>query len=214
MKKELIICNKKISELNRMCYPEDRIPIKATKDIKDLGFREHITMDKYIKSRQINRGCVENPYNYNDIHDYLVENAYAENNEEYADEYLECFKKLEKKLLSIGGYEVVFTDDCELYELKKILSRGQFLDGRNFKKTQGEPGRCHENSILGWSVNKDKAIVMSGYALSDDGYWVHHSWLINVKRNSEPLETTPIKRYAYFGYALNLSESNEFLSYY
>lgn len=214
MSRKLIMCDKKLSELNNLCYPEDRKPIKTVKDIDDFGFKDSVTTEKYIKSRQNYRKLHENPYNYNDMHKFLVRNAYAENKEEYADEYLKCFKKLEKKLLSIGGYEVVFTDDCELHELKKILSRGQFLDGRKFKKTQGEAGRCHENSILGWSANKDKAIMMSGYALSDNGYWVHHSWLINVKRNSEPLETTPIKRYAYFGYALNLSESNEFLSYY
>lgn len=117
-------------------------------------------------------------------------------------------------MLAIGGYEVIFTDDCDLNELKKILSRGQFLDGRKFTKTQGEQGRCHENSVLGWSANRDKAIIMSGFALSDDGYWVFHSWLINVKADNQPLETTPIKRYAYFGYALDLKESEEFLSWY
>ena len=55
---------------------------------------------------------------------------------------------------------------------------------------------------------------MSGYALSEDGYWVFHSWLINVKANSQPLETTPVKRCAYFGYALNLTECEDLLSYY
>ena len=55
---------------------------------------------------------------------------------------------------------------------------------------------------------------MSGYALSEDGYWVFHSWLINVKTYSQPLETTPVKRCAYFGYALNLTECEDLLSYY
>ena len=213
MNKKLIMCNKKTNELNNLCYPDDRKPIKSVKDIEDFSFRNKITPEKYIKSRQKNRSFNEKPYSYDSIHDFLMRN-FKSKGEDYADMYIENFKKLEKKLLSIGGYEVVFASDCEIDELKKILSRGQFLDGGKFKKTQGDPGRCHENSILGWEANQDKAVVMSGYALSEDGYWVFHSWLINVKANSQPLETTPVKRCAYFGYALNLNECEDLLSYY
>lgn len=214
MDNKLIICDKKIKELNELCYPEDRKPYKSIKDIKDLSFRDKIKPEKYIKSRQKRREMYKETYTYNDMHDFLTRNNSKYESEDYADTYIEYFKKLERKLLSIGGYEVVFTDDCTLEELKKILVRGQFLDGRRFSKTHGDAGKCHRNSTLGWSVNRDKAIIMSGYALSDDGYWFAHSWLINVKANSQPLETTPIKRCAYFGYALNLNECEEFLSYF
>ena len=214
MAKKLIMCDKKIKDLNKLCYLGDRNPYKSVKDLKDLSFRDKIKPEKYIKSRQKDRDMRERPYTYESIYSFLLKNAPKDSAAEYADEYLKNFKKLEKKLLSIGGYEVSFAWDCELDELKKILTRGQVLDGRKFKKTQGDPGRCHENSILGWNANRDKAIVMSGFALSEDGYWVFHSWLINVKANNQPLETTPVKRCAYYGYALNLSECEEFLSWY
>ena len=55
MNKKLIMCNKKTNELNNLCYPDDRKPIKSVKDIEDFSFRNKITPEKYIKSRQKNR---------------------------------------------------------------------------------------------------------------------------------------------------------------
>lgn len=53
--------------------------------------------------------------------------------------------------------------------------------------------RCHDNSLL--LATADKKIIMhSGYALSDDGLWRHHSWCMDEHGNI--IETT-VRRLIY-----------------
>lgn len=194
-----IICDDTIKNINNLCYPEDREPIRSNRNIEDFSFLDKISMEETRKYFTFNRkfSCMD--MSHEDI------------SEINGEDYLDVFKKIENKLLSIGGIGVSFNHRSfiSIEDLKKILNRGQFLDGSTAKRTQGEAGRCHENSAEGWNANKDKSIIMTGFALSSNGFWFFHSWLINVKAHSQLLETTPTKRLAYFGYALNLKESEE-----
>lgn len=106
-------------------------------------------------------------------------------------------------LLSYGGDAVV-----PIYEedLGKLLKRGRFSSGRS-TLMKGRDSNCHSNSAALWDANKDKAIIVTGWALSADGIWRQHSW---VKDLSGKLYETTQKRKAYFGFDLTLKEAENF----
>lgn len=112
--------------------------------------------------------------------------------------------QLKKKLLSIGGWAV-----CVPHiepDLMKILERGRRFTGRS-KMMKGEPCRCHSNSAACWEENKELCKICTGYALSRDGMWRQHSWV--VTNNGVVVETTQ-KRVQYFGYVLTDEECDQF----
>ena len=117
------------------------------------------------------------------------------------------FDKLEKKLLSIDGVEVV-----EVFEedLDNILSRGQIFSPKKVKFIKMKPNMCHANSGVFWKnySNKngfDNIQIVTGWCLSEDNFWRQHSFLYQPMDNII-IETTE-KRTVYFGYTLNLKES-------
>lgn len=131
------------------------------------------------------------------------------------------FLKLHGLLLSIGGYETCFPYVEE--DMANILARGRYYGGFS-KMMKGKPSRCHENACNLWTVNKDKhdVHIATGYALSADGMWRQHSWLVQryqtaTQHRTRIIETTE-KRVAYFGYEmgnefdpeLGMSEAEEF----
>ena len=63
----------------------------------------------------------------------------------------------------------------------------------------GERSQCHENSVDQYLKNEynENLNIVSGFALSEDGLWRSHSWI--VKDNSFVIETTE-KRLRYFGF--------------
>ena len=112
---------------------------------------------------------------------------------------------LKEILLDIGGWAV-----CVPHvepDLANILARGRRFPGKSIMM-KGEPCRCHENSALCWDTNRDSCNICTGYALTRDGMWRQHSWV--VTRTGIVVETT-MKRVQYFGFVLNHTECEIFL---
>ena len=101
---------------------------------------------------------------------------------------------LRQKLLTFAGETVCFPP-CE-EDLNNILSYGQFWIGGNAKLMRGEPSQCHVNSANLWEQNKDATRICTGYALSEDGIWRQHSWLVWHKARSNQIVETTVKRIA------------------
>ena len=124
------------------------------------------------------------------------------------------FLFLHKVLLHIGGTETVFPDMEE--DMHNILCGGTLYAGKNAKLMKGRPSQCHANACELWLANRadNDVSIATGYALSADGYWRQHSWLVhryktNTQRRERIIETTE-KRLAYFGFEMDEGESKEF----
>ena len=115
---------------------------------------------------------------------------------------------LKERLLSFAGEAVCLTA-CEP-DLENIMDYGQFWLGYNAKKKRGEDCHCHSNSAMLWEVNKDKTVICTGYALSADGMWRQHSWLIHTKPRSNRVVETTRPRILYYGFAMTPEMCEEF----
>lgn len=113
---------------------------------------------------------------------------------------------LHKKLLSFGGVRTVLpvVED----DLRNIMERGQLWLGCNPQMMPGRPSQCHRNSCACWEANKSRAILCTGYALSEDGLWRQHSWLVNIP--FQRIVETTVPRVAYFGFAMTKEEALDF----
>lgn len=112
--------------------------------------------------------------------------------------------KLEKLLHEIGGEgPIELTSDTKggvlfVPDVERLLEDGQSVDLRCHMKA-GKAGQCHKNS-LALLEEDDAYIVMSGFALADNGRWYHHSWCVRDDNGEEVLiETTPEEFVKYFG---------------
>lgn len=148
-------------------------------------------------------------YSKNTI-DYMVGKVPTTHMEYYSDLY----KFRDFILKKAGGYEVDLSKGEG--DTKDILERGVVLYGENAKFVKGEPNQCHLNSINYWKKKKDtKDIVfMTGYALSEDGIWRQHSWLLSQGIASSKVIETTTPRIAYFGYILTEEEAQAFYNDY
>lgn len=115
---------------------------------------------------------------------------------------------LKEKLLEFAGESACLPAYEE--DLDNILKYGQFWIGNNIKMIKGFPSQCHYNSCLCWEANKDKTRICTGYALSDDGMWRQHSWLIWMKPRSNQIVETTTKRIAYFGFVMTKEQCEKF----
>jgi hypothetical protein len=116
--------------------------------------------------------------------------------------------ELREKLLSFGGSEVCLpvTED----DLEEILNRGQLWYGDRIHMMKGRPNQCHRNSAYCWNANKEKAVLCTGYALSEDRMWRQHSWLVELRPRKNKIVETTVERVAYFGFAMTEEEANQF----
>lgn len=119
------------------------------------------------------------------------------------------FSKLRDKLLAIGGTRVVGDFD---EDLDKMLNRGEVFTPKKVKSVKMQPCRCHGNSGVFWKNYSeangfDNIQIVTGYCLSNDGLWRSHSFLYQPMDNIV-IETT-VKRKVYFGFSLNIEESEE-----
>ena len=117
---------------------------------------------------------------------------------------------LRDKLLAFGGHNVCMPLIEEDYY--KIMSRGQFFYGDHARMKKGEPSQCHRNSALLWNANRGKCQICTGYALSDDGLWRQHSWVVQPLSLSWRVWETTEKRVAYFGVVFNDEECERFFA--
>ena len=115
---------------------------------------------------------------------------------------------LRQKLLTFAGEAVCFPPYEE--DLDNILNYGQFWVGSNAKLMRGEPSQCHANSANLWEQNKDATRICTGYALSEDGMWRQHSWIVWHKARSNQIVETTAKRIAYYGFVMPYDMCQQF----
>ena len=108
--------------------------------------------------------------------------------------------ELKDRLLDFAGNTVCLPPYEE--DLENILEYGQFWLGYNAEMMRGEACQCHANSARIWEQNKDKTTICTGYALSVDGMWRQHSWLIHRKPRSNKIVETTRPRVLYYGFAM------------
>jgi hypothetical protein len=104
-------------------------------------------------------------------------------------------------LLGIAGFAATADLDPDV---EKILERGRLFGTRNLKTVRGRASACHENAARLWMCNRDKYSIVTGWAMSDDGIWRQHSWVID--RSDRVIETT-LPRIAYYGADLDPVEA-------
>lgn len=110
-------------------------------------------------------------------------------------------------LLSIDGSEVCLQTTIDESMLRfQFYKQIWFNNGTNINLEKMEECQCHSNSLKIWRTNyniygEDSLYYLcTGYALSEDGIWRRHSWLID-KSNKHIIETTR-EREIYCGYAM------------
>lgn len=121
---------------------------------------------------------------------------------------MERILPLRERLLEFGGNIAcmdLYDEDAE-----KIMERGQFWYGEHARMKKGRPSQCHSNSALLWDANREKCQIATGYALSADGCWRQHSWVVQPLTTKYRIWETTEKRIAYFGFILNDEECEEF----
>lgn len=107
-------------------------------------------------------------------------------------------KKLYKRLLRIGGMAVVLWNGTNNEDIvARLLRSGRADSGRGAVLKLGEQSECHENSAKLHRNAPWRYEVRTGYALSKDGIWRPHSWVVDADTNCI-IETTE-KRVTYFG---------------
>ena len=115
---------------------------------------------------------------------------------------------LRQKLLDFAGEAVCFPTYEE--DLDNIFNYSQFWVGNNVKLMRGKPNQCHANSSNLWEQNKEVTRICTGYALSEDGMWRQHSWLVWHKARSNQIVETTVKRVAYYGFVMSYDMCKEF----
>lgn len=143
----------------------------------------------------------------NDWKVWLGENQVYHGTSGFSKEVLETMKKLHDHILTFGGDEVCMTTYDE--DAQKILDRGQFFYGSSYMR-KGEPCQCHCNSANLWDANRDRCFIATGYALSEDGLWRSHSWVVQPMPRTLRVWETTVKRVAYFGVVLTEEECDRF----
>lgn len=109
--------------------------------------------------------------------------------------------KLRNRLLCVGGEAV-----CFAYlepDIDNILRYGQLWDGKNAVIKRGRVCGCHSNSANLWYYNMNTTRICTGYALSKDGMWRQHSWLVWIKEDGNTIIETTEPRLAYYGFVMN-----------
>lgn len=115
---------------------------------------------------------------------------------------------LRDRLLAFGGEQACMPLIEKDY--KAIMERGQLFYGKGTRLRKGRPSQCHTNSCLLWEANKKRCQVATGYALSDDGIWRQHSWVVQPLTTKYRVWETTVKRVAYFGFIMNNEECEVF----
>lgn len=116
---------------------------------------------------------------------------------------------IEKKLLSFGGDYADLPSTEEDYDA--IMKRGQLFYGDHARMMPGAPSQCHSNSASLWEVNQGRCQIATGYALSKDGIWRQHSWVVQPLTLSWRVWETTLERVAYFGFVMTDEECADFL---
>jgi hypothetical protein len=111
-------------------------------------------------------------------------------------------KLLQDKLLALGGDWVALQPEPDL---NSLLNEGQLIKGKVVLKRM-TPCKCHSNCAQIWDKNPKTFRIATGWALSQDGIWRQHTWLLKEKT---VIETTEPKT-MYYGIILDDEEANDF----
>jgi hypothetical protein len=114
---------------------------------------------------------------------------------------------LQTRLLALGGEAAVFGVAPKLIEL--LLERGSVFYGES-RSYKGRRGRCHYNAARLWAISPESRQLVTGFALSDDGCWRPHSWVLQPAKGKPPILETTEKRVLYFGAVLTPDEAERF----
>jgi hypothetical protein len=130
-----------------------------------------------------------------------------------------AYANLRKRLLRIGGIDVVppvidSSSAAQLarqrYDVGQVLQAGRTWSGARAKIEQMETNSCHRN--VARICTSRCGHIASGWALSMDGLWREHSWLVRSEGSAnESLIETTISWLLYHGYILNDEEMNWFI---
>lgn len=118
---------------------------------------------------------------------------------------------LRDRLLTFSGDIACMDLYDEHYDL--VMERGQYWYGDNLRLWIGEPNQCHANVCRIWQMNQVNAArfrITTGYALSRDGCWRQHSWLVERLKTKDRIWETTKERIAYFGVMLSPEECKSF----
>jgi len=118
------------------------------------------------------------------------------------------FSRMTNGLLDFGGWTVV--NPGREPDLEDILARGQLWPGEEAISVRGQRSQCHANSARHWARNMDDTLLVTGYALSDDGMWRQHTWCVTVGEDGPRIVETTEPRMAYFGFVLTAEEAVQF----
>lgn len=111
-------------------------------------------------------------------------------------------KPLQAKLLSLGGDWVALQPEPDL---EAILNKGQLIKGNVIFKPMA-PHNCHGNCAQIWEKAPKIYKIVVGWALSADGIWRQHTWLLKDKTI---IETTQ-PRTMYYGIIFEDKEALKF----
>ena len=111
-------------------------------------------------------------------------------------------RPLQERLLEVGGDWVALQPEPDL---DKILKRGQLFVGQVVLQKM-ENSRCHSNCAHLWDSKSKEYKIVTGWALSDDGIWRQHTWLLKGKAIVETTST----REKYYGFVFTDEEANQF----
>ena len=115
------------------------------------------------------------------------------------------FEHLKLLLLRFGGDFVVAPNKID-QDVPRLLQSGFLMNGPiTLRKMKSS--RCHQNVAAIWRFQRPRTVsIATGYALSEDGLWRQHSWVV---LQQGLLETTE-ERTRYFGILLSNSEADHF----
>ena len=119
--------------------------------------------------------------------------------------------ELREKLLSFGGEATCLPGEEE--DIDDILNSGQFWFGSESVMLKGEPCNCHRNACALYQDNiYGDMRICTGYALSNDGMWRQHSWLVLHQNEENIIIETTEPRIAYFGFVMSKKQCEKFCS--
>ena len=111
-------------------------------------------------------------------------------------------KPLQDRLLSLGGDWVALEPE---FDLESLLEKGRLFKGKIILKRMS-PLNCHRNCCELWEKNPRTSKIASGWALSIDGIWRQHTWLLKDKAIIETTEA----RTMYYGVVLSDRQATNF----
>lgn len=124
------------------------------------------------------------------------------------------YKELRERLLALGGAEVVVFPDAESnpgFQVKaqvdvlRVLSRGRKWVGTADMLRYRRKPYSHVNAADLFA--DQKAEIVTGWSLKDDGLWREHSWGLTLGESPQVIETSSAPSLLFFGYLLSFVEA-------